>query len=160
MFCRTSLLCFVGTSLEQLMSMGRVVKWASSSSPSTCLPTDFKYNSTKYCYTFSDITITPLTNLWVVILNIFLKVLLPLLRPLYLWWCLVFPWNSIWITWHQILFWYSDHSGDFSVVVLSPAGRSWCMKSEYLALLYRWYCCCNKLFERENVDNVYLIISP
>ena len=96
---------------------------------------------------------------------------LPLLGSLCLWYFLVFPWNSFWISCHQILFWYSDHCIYFLIVVLSPAGRSWwffvksasyfatysrsCMGSEYLALLCPRYCCCNYLFERENIDNVF-----
>ena len=45
---------------------------------------NFKYKLTKYCCTFRDCAITPLTNLRVVILNIFfLKVFLPLLGPLF-----------------------------------------------------------------------------
>ena len=111
-----------------------------------------------------------LTNLRVVMLSIFLKMLLTMLGPLYLWYYLVFPWNSFWISYHQMSFWYSDHCIYFLIVVLSPAGRSWwffvksasyfatysrlCMRSEYLALLCPRYCCCNYLFERENIDNV------
>ena len=103
------------------------------------------------------------------------KMPLPMLGPLFLWYFLVFPWNSFWISCHQISFWYSDHYIYFLIVVLSPAGRSWwffvksasyfatysrsCMRSEYLALLCPRYCCCNYLFERENIDNVFLIIS-
>ena len=116
-----------------------------------------------------------LTNLKVVILSIFLKMLLPLLGPIYLWYFLVFPWNSFWISWHQISFWYSHHCIYFLIVALSPTGHSWwffvksasyfatysrsCMGSEYLALLCPRYCCCNYLFERENIDNVFFIIS-
>ena len=117
-----------------------------------------------------------MTNLKVVMLSIFSKKMpLPMLGPLFLWYFLVFLWNSFWISCHQISFWYSDHYIYFLIVVLSPAGRSWwffvksasyfatysrsCMRSEYLALLWPRYCCCNYLFERENIDNVFLIIS-
>ena len=103
------------------------------------------------------------------------KMPLLMLGPLFLWYFLVFLWNLFWISCHQISFWYSDHYIYFLIVVLSPAGRSWwffvksasyfatysrsCMRSEYLALLCARYCCCNYLFERENIDNVFLIIS-
>ena len=114
-----------------------------------------------------------LTNLKVVMLSIFLKNTFSFVRTLVLWYFLVFPWNSFWISCHQISFWYSDHCIYFLIVVLSPAGRSWfvksasyfstcsrsCMRSKYLAYLCRWYCWCNNLFERKNKDNVFLIIS-
>ena len=74
--------------------------------------------------------------------------------------------NFILIFWSLYLF--SDSSAE-------PCRRSWwffvksasyfatysrsCMRSEYLALLCPCYCCCNYLFERENIDNIFLIIS-
>ena len=120
MFCRTSLLCSVGISLEQLILLCQLLKWASHLSPWTCLPMDLDINQSNiwYCCTFSDLIVTIIcsTKLESCHVDYFSKSDFAFVRILVLWWCLVFLWNSIWISCHQILFWYSDHCSDLMVL--------------------------------------------
>ena len=180
MFCRT-FHCVPEEHLGATDVSRWVLRCASNLFPLTCLPTNFKNKSTKYLVVLHfqwcdwdnhSVWQTWKLSCWVFFLK---KMPLPMLGPLFLWYFLVFLWNSFWISCHQISFWYSDHYIYFLIVVLSPAGRSWwffvksasyfatysrsCMRSGYLALLFPRYWCCNYLFERENIDNIFLIIS-